>query len=41
VDQPLPVGMSEPCLEAFGLSVADPDQCRGHPLRRGDIFPWQ
>lgn len=72
MDQPLPVGMSEPCFEAFGLSVADPDQCRGHhqghpffrnlpkhshplelstahddfplhghPLRRGDIFPWQ
>jgi hypothetical protein len=72
MDQPLPVGMSEPYFEAFGLPVARPDQCRGHhqghpffrnlpkhphplelftahddfplhghPLRRGDIFPWQ
>ena len=72
MDQPLPIGMSESCFEAFGLTVARPDQCgrhhqghpflrnlpehphplelftahgdfplHGHPLRRGDIFPWQ
>ena len=38
MDQPLPVGMSEPCLEALGVPVARPDQRRryhqGHSLFR-------